>query len=61
MSEEVASIKVADIRARHPFPWRDEALGGGLMRLVDANGNEVALHMILAHCVITTAVMARAA
>ena len=59
MTEEVGKIKVAEIRSRHPFPWRDEIHPNGLMKLVDANGNEVGLMFILAHCVITTTIMSR--
>lgn len=59
MSEEVGKIKIAEIRARHPFPWRDEVHPNGLVKLIDANGNEVGIFVILAHCVLTTTVMAQ--
>ena len=59
MTEDIGKLKVAEIRARHPFPWRDEIHAGGQCKLIDANGNEVALFIILAHCVLTTTVMAQ--
>ena len=59
MSEEVGKIKIAEIRQRHPFPWRDEIHPNGQVKLIDANGAEVSLFIILAHCVLTTTVMAQ--
>jgi hypothetical protein len=52
-------MTIAEIRARHPFPWRDEVHPNGIVKLIDANGAEVGLFTILAHCVLTTNAIAK--
>lgn len=54
-----APTTIAEIRARHPFPWRDEVYPNGIMKLIDANNVEVSLFAILAHCVLTTNAIAK--
>jgi hypothetical protein len=51
------SATLAEVAAKHPFPWQEQRLpthGGVMVRAIDANGREVALFEIMALCKIVT-------
>lgn len=50
-AQYVQSATLAQVEAKHPFPWREETMvgpRGGLLRMVDAAGQEVNLFELTA-------------
>lgn len=53
MSTYQQSTTIAEVRAKHPFPWTEQRMtnaAGGFVRMVDATSNEVMLFEITALC-----------
>lgn len=61
MSASELAMKIREVRARHPFPWREVVhYNRGIVQLFDAENKEVALFDITALAVSTTAAMSEA-
>jgi hypothetical protein len=51
------STTVAEVKAKHPFPWIEQRLvspGGVIVRMLDAEGKEVQLFEMTALCALVS-------
>jgi hypothetical protein len=46
-ADKKLSLTIAQLKARHPMPWRIESVGNGIMRVLDETGHEVELMTML--------------
>lgn len=56
------SRTLAEVQAKHPFPWSEQRAktgAGVLVRLIDANGVEVGILEMTALCLIASKAVAR--
>ena len=53
------AVGIQQIRASNPFPWKQAIYPNGIVRILDANNNEVPLFAITELACVATAVMSQ--